>query len=297
MVGQHETLMPMPIASSIEVDLPATRRRIVKLRNYVATNLLIEDTFICPHHTECRNSRKPGDAFREGVMSHVGRHFDLYVDGNPLRIVVVGQESGWPRGPGARKQGRRVSLDDRYTAIHDISGRKRRYYSEQDHPGRNPHMRGITSALRVIFGQGLGVDYDDEFVFPSNGRPFHIFDGFALVNRLLCSAGPRDSSQGRPTPTMFQRCLEHFKATASILEPTLVILQGGQVRKWTESVFAPSRSYGDHLYETRLDGRRLLVCTFSHPSAHGALRWGDILEAPYLTNVVVPTLNDAVRRL
>lgn len=198
---------------------------------------------------------------------------------------------------GSAEQGRRVSLDARYSAIHDISGQQRRYYAQQDHSSRNPHMRGITSALRVIFSKGLGVDYDDEFVHPNNGRPFHIFDGFALVNRLLCSAGPRDSSQGRPTRTMFQRCLEHFNATVSILEPTLVILQGGQVGKWTESVFAPSRSYGDHLYEARLDGRRLLVCTFSHPSAHGALRWGDNLESPYLIDVVVPTLNDAVRKL
>jgi hypothetical protein len=85
-------------------------------------------------------------------------------------------------------------------------------------------MRGTTSALRIIFGKGIGTRYEDEYVRPLNGRPFHIFDGFALVNRLLCSAGPRESSQGRPTPTMFERCLEHFCATMWILEPTIVIL-------------------------------------------------------------------------
>jgi uracil-DNA glycosylase len=149
----------------------------------------------------------------------------------------------------------------------------------------------------VIFGKGLGTRYEDELVHPINGRPFHIFDGFALVNRLLCSAGPKGSSQGRPTPTMFRGCLEHFSATMSILEPTIVIMQGRGVEKSTREVFGRRRSYSDHLHEVRFSEQRLLLCTFSHPSARGALRWGDSLEAPYLNSVVVPTLKEAIRRL
>jgi hypothetical protein len=122
-------------------------------------------------------------------MSHVGRHFDLEIGGRPLRIVIVGQESGWPKGPGARRRGRRVTLEKRYEIVHDVTGQERRYYAEPGHPGRNPHMRGTTQALRIIFGKGPGTRFEDEFVTPSKGRAFHIFDGFALVNRLLCSAG------------------------------------------------------------------------------------------------------------
>lgn len=230
-------------------------------------------------------------------MSHLGRHFDVTIGGRPLRIVVVGQESGWPRGPGARKRGRLVSLETRYQVVHGMSGHQRRYYSEPGYAARNPHMRGTTSALRVIFGKGLGTRFEDEHVVPVNGRPFHVFDGFALVNRLLCSAGPKESSEGHPTPTMFGRCLEHFTATMQILQPTIVILQGSKVDNRTREVFERRRSYSENLHDVRFEGSRLLLCTFTHPSAHAALRWGDSLDAPYLTRVVVPTLEEAVRKL
>jgi uracil-DNA glycosylase len=158
-------------------------------------------------------------------------------------------------------------------------------------------MRGTTSALRTILGPGLGIDHRDEFVHPVNGRPFHIFDGFALVNRLLCSAGLVNSSQGRPTRARFQNCAEHFVATTAMLEPTLVILQGSSVAKWTNAVLEPGRSYGEHHYEAHLHDKRMIVCTFSHPSARGELRWGDQPHSPYMLEVVAPTLRDAVRRL
>ena len=283
-----------PAAAQIEVDLHGTRRRCARLDRYVAQNLLDDGAFLCPHFKECRRSRRPGDAFREGVMSHVGRRFDLRIGGRPLRIVVVGQESGWAKAPALR---RRVSLESRSWAVHDWTGIERRYYADDEHAARNPHMRGTTSALRTVFGKGLGTDHEDEFVRPSNGRAFHIFDGFALVNRLLCSAGPRGSSDGHPTKTMLGNCEEHFRATMSILQPTLVILQGKKVDVSTRSTFERTHSYSQELHEAVFEGERLLVCAFSHPSAHGALRWGDSLTAPYLNDVVVPTLKKAIRQL
>lgn len=228
-------------------------------------------------------------------MSHVGRRFGLCLDDRALRIVVIGQESGWPKGRGAAEFERRVSLQMPYRAIHDRSGLERRYHAQGQVPGRNPHMRGTTSALRVILGKGLGSDQDGEFVPPTNGRAFHIFDGFALVNRLLCSAGPRGSNEGHPTRTMFRNCEEHLRATLSILEPTIVIIQGGKVARQTMGIFRDSRSLTDELHETRFDGQRVLVCTFSHPAARGSLRWGASLDAPYLKEIVEPTLRSAVR--
>ena len=65
----------------------------------------------------------------------------------------------------------------------------------------------------------------------------------------------------------------------------------------TRSIFERTRSYSHELHEAVLDGERLLVCAFSHPSAHGALRWGDSLTAPYLNDVVVQTLKKAMRLL
>jgi hypothetical protein len=158
-------------------------------------------------------------------------------------------------------------------------------------------MRGTTSALRVIFGTGLGSDYEGEFVHPIRGRAFHVYDGFALVNRLLCAAFPVSSNEGRSTRMMRRNCLGHFRATMSILEPTLVIVQGRGVERWSRDVFEVERSYGDYLHRASLDGRSLMLCTFSHPAARGAQRWGDPLDAPYLTDVVAPTLRKAARKL
>ena len=286
----------MQTAPTIQINAAATRRRIAALRQYVEGNLLRRDQFVCPHYDECLRSRRPGDEFREGTMSHVGKHYDLRLDGQPLRIVVVGQESGWPKDAHGQLFARRVTLDDRYKQVHDVSGIQRRYYAESGFPGRNPHMRGTTSALRVLLGKELGSDYDGEVVRPANGRPFHLFDAFALVNRLLCSAGPAHSSQGHPTRTMLSNCDIHFGATMRILEPTLVILQGKAVAKWARGVLAPGRAHSEHLHEAQVGHRRVLVCTFSHPSAHGPLRWGDRPDAPYLIDVVVPTLRQALAR-
>lgn len=96
---------------------------------------------------------------------------------------------------------------------------------------------------------------------------------------------------------MFANCLDHFSATLRILEPTIVILQGGRVDKRTRETFERRRSFSENLHDARFEGRPILLCTFTHPSAHGTLRWGDSLDAPYLTDVVVPTLGEAVQRL
>lgn len=282
---------------SIEVDLGATRNRIARLRRYVEANLLSHDEFICTAVDECRSSCRAGDAFREGTMSHVGKHFDLRLDGRPLRIVVVGQESGLPTDPKLSRLDSHVGLVDRYLQIHDGAGLDRRYYREADHLGRNPHMRGTTSALRIVLRKGLGSDHPGEFVHPVHGRPFHIFDGFALVNRLLCSAGPPTTSQGRPTRTMLRNCGSHFAATMSILQPTLVISQGKKAAEGVDQLFPRDVPHGPYLHEAHTDYGKAVVCTFSHPSSHGATRWGDRVDAPYLTGVVTPTLTEALALL
>jgi uracil-DNA glycosylase len=150
--------------------------------------------------------------------------------------------------------------------------------------------------LRIIFGHGLGSDDAGEWITPVHGHAFHIFDGFALVNRLLCSAGPEGGSQGRSTTTMRDNCLEHFEATLAILDPTIVVLQGALVAKSSAEALPVATELSSHLYESRgTSGRRVMVCHFSHPAARGLLRWGDRLDSPYLNDIVVPTLQRAVK--
>jgi hypothetical protein len=135
----------MPTTAPITVDLPATRRRIAGLSRYVEDHLLRQNTFICGSCSSCRRSREPGHVFRTGTMGHVGHQFDLRMGDKPLRVVVVGQEA----------KDSKVSLDARYEQVRNGSGAQRRYWAEPEHKSRNPHMRGTTSALRIIFGSGL----------------------------------------------------------------------------------------------------------------------------------------------
>jgi len=253
-------------------------------------NVLGPGGFCCASYSACLNSIGPGDRFFEGQLSHVGRHYDLDLDGRPLRIVVVGQEHGGTRTC--------ISLPKRYEEVHDTTGLARRYYADSMHPPRNPHMRGTTSALRVILGKGLGGDWEEEFVHTAEGERFHVFDAFALVNALLCGAHPVRGTRGRSTKTMRRNCLRHFAATMQILEPTLMVLQGEGVQDWIAPVLGLMEERTPHLAEARLAANRVLVCRFSHPSAPDRrIRWGERLDGSYVRDVVEPTLRLAVESL
>jgi hypothetical protein len=295
-------MMPKPSSEStravIRSDQTATAERIRRLERYMTTRVLTRSReFVCRYYAECLGSIRPGDWFREGLLSHVGRHYDLSMQGVPLRVMVVGQEYGMHAPQGGQEVRRRVTLCERYQMIHDGTGLGARYYRSGSYPGRNPHMRGTTSALRILFGRGLGADWEDEFVRTADGERFHVFDGFALVNALLCSAGPPSSSQGRSSFVMRRNCLEHFSATLEVLKPTVIVLQGGGVRRWMAPILLTEHRQSAYLVEATYPGGRAFVCQLSHPSARGANRWGDRLDSPYLNEVVEPTLTSALSLL
>lgn len=126
------------LARFTQSDPERTRERFRRLREYVRQNLLVDGQFICKHYRKCLASSPNRDAFYEGQMSHLGKHYDLTVDGQELRIVVVGQEYG--------SRHRCVTLEER-TAMGDRS---------KGFKGRNPHMRGTTSLLRLMLGRTAG---------------------------------------------------------------------------------------------------------------------------------------------
>ncbi len=71
------------------------------------------------------------------------------------------------------------------------SGLDCRFKAGGDYQARNPHMRGTANVLRLLFGIPLGADHNSEFMM-IEGERIHIFDAFALVNYLLCSAVSAD---------------------------------------------------------------------------------------------------------
>jgi hypothetical protein len=128
----------------LAADVALTRKRVAKLRKYMDREVLSSDGFVCTKFAECRKSaRKGGSTFSQGQLSHVGKFYDLSMGRRPVRVMVVGQEYGTSRGL--------VNLDERYRQI-TRSGRFLRFKADGAHPARNPHMRGTTSALRLLFG-------------------------------------------------------------------------------------------------------------------------------------------------
>jgi hypothetical protein len=290
--------VPQPDRRKVEPELradpDATTRRHEALKAYMDEQVLGPTGFCCTSYAACRGSTRADDRFFEGQLSHVGRHYDLDLGGRPLRIVVVGQENGAPR---RGVDPSHISMDQRYRRVHDHVGLERRYYADAAHEARNPHMRGTTSALRVIFGKEPGSDWEQEFLQTTAGERFHLFDAFCLVNVLLCSNFRADKNNGASTKTMRRNCLRHFAATMTILEPTLLVLQGEGVQDWIAPVLGLMQDRAPHLAEARLGSNRVVVSLFSHPSARGPLSWGNRLDAPYLRQVVEPTLRLAVSLL
>lgn len=281
-------------------DSTATANRIVRLQTYFQEAVLDGGHFICRHATACKSSHR--GVFYEGQLPHIGHHYDLFIDDRPLRVAVVGQEYG--HNP------IHVSMRDRHRMIVRDTGLGRRFRREGSHLARNPHMRGTTSLLRLAFGLGLGSDHASEFLHLPEGR-VHLFDAFALVNFLLCSAVPLGSAapssafdserfkgagKGRSTFEMQRNCARHFRETLRILEPTLVVAQGAGVRSWLKRSFEINVLNPAPLEALRIDAQWLPLLALTHPSAHFPYNWGANERTPYLLEVVAPAVDVALGR-
>lgn len=276
---------PAAQAFSLHSDPAAGRARKNRLEAFFRAHVMTASTFVCSHYDECRSSHQ-GDFF-EGQLHHVGAHYELRANGQPFRIVVVGQEVG--NGPA------RVSIARRTRAVAEDTGRNKRFFAEGPVPARNPHMRGTTSLLRLLMARDVGRDHESEWLTVSGKQRVHIFDAFALTNFLLCSAiaaGQTDtgSKRGRSTRVMQQHCGEHFAATIRILEPTVVVSQGSSIRLWMGPLIEVVRQLSPNLERVRIAGHDLLLASFTHPSVPSAENWGTDDRRPYLLTVVAPTI-------
>jgi hypothetical protein len=150
-------------------------------------------------------------------------------------------------------------------------------------------MRGTTSLLRLLLGRGLGSDYPGEFVKVSD-EPVHVFEAFALANFLLCSAVSTPDGEsfhggqrGRSTRAMREGCAEHFRATLTLLQPTILIAQGRAVRRWLGTVLDDVEPIPGTLplERVRFGNGRAVLASFVHPSAPTRDNWGANASQPY----------------
>jgi hypothetical protein len=256
----------------------AVRRRV--LRDYYARHVLRGDCFVCGQRGECRASY--AGRFVPAQLNAPGACYDLTADGVPLRIVIIGQETGTLHAHIAVAQ----RLQNMHRAAHE-----QRYRADGVHKARSQHIKGVTSALRLLFGKGLGEAYDDEFVHFADGTQRHLFDCFALVNYLLCSAvSTTRSKRGESTATMRRNCNRHFRATLEILEPTVLVAQGKSFWPSVRRTFDAVDPLAEHLYRVHVGDCRALLASFTHPSAMHPHNWGSNTQMPYLRETVAPTL-------
>lgn len=259
-------------------DPARTAARQHALDEYVTANVLAEE-FLCRHYSQCKASHS--GVFYEGQLHYLGRHYDLLFDDSPLRVIVVGQEYG--HAPA------RVDAQARYDMIMR-SGLESRFKAEAGREARNPHMRGTTNVLRLLFGLKLAADHDSEFV-SLNGERVHIFDAFGLVDYLLCSAvGTDGSMRGLATKTMMANCQSHFREVLRILEPSVIVIQGKGFWTSIKNAFDSVTQRSDQIYTVRLGATKALAAVFTHPSARFPNNWGANYQTPYLLGTVAPAI-------
>ncbi|MET7805036.1 hypothetical protein [Micromonospora chersina] len=275
---------------TLSSDTIATGSRIDRLGQYMAERVLATSgTCVCRRLDSCRQSvlggsrgaSRPEAAFAAGQLSHVGHHYDLVVDGVPSRTLVIAMETGRAR------EG--VTLKERHAEVMKSASLA---FTE-----RNPHMRGVTSALRLAAGRDPGADRDGEHLRLDGVRsPVHLFDAYAMANMRLCSAVVSGTSKSLGNATMSRNCAPHMAATINILEPTLCIVQGVEVHKALTALMTRRRRLAPHLEQARVAGVDTLVAAFTHPSAMRLTdHWGRLTSAPYLYETVVPTIRLAHR--
>jgi len=261
-------------------NLEKRDKRYRTLDKYFKDNVLNDSGFICPSFQKCKSSFS-GD-FYEGQLHYIGKYYDLTLNDKPFRIVVVGKEYGYNH--------RHYSLDKRYGhPKEDIRG------GLIKDRNLNPHMKGTTSLLRLLFGIPLGFDVNEEYIVINDSK-FHIYDGYALVNYYLCSAVIPGTTTSRPTRQMQNNCFKHFHKALTVLEPTIIAVQGKTIWNPVIQAFDSIEQISDSLFKARMGEQESFLCSFSHPSSRFPLNWGANERTPYLTGTVMPTVKSILQQ-
>jgi hypothetical protein len=261
--------VPAPGASAlIATDPSRTARRRQALGRYFAADVFGERGFRCTHAEACRRSVTAADAqFFEGQLSYVGPHYDAALGGDPLRVLVVAMEVG--SGPP------HITMPMRDQQVWE-----RR---DQGFRQRNPHMRGVTLALRSAFERPLDEDPAGELLDTENG-PVHLFEAYAMANLVLCSAAAGGRSS-RATETMRANCVRHLAETIRILEPTLIISQGATLIPELTRLIDVDERHSEVVAAGGVGGHRFIWVALRHPTHN----W-DWLSRPYLREVAAPAI-------
>lgn len=257
---------------SFSVDRAASDRRKSRLESYLTANVWSpREGFVCTSALKCRSSAEQcGASFYEAQGHMVGPCYDMHVNGNPYRVLVLPMETGEPKQHRTVEQRTKDVLDAAMVGFHR----------------RNQHMKGVTFALCLAFG--LPVDEGIEHIQFEDGSSAHLFEAYAMTNLLLCSAVDEGTAKSRSTAIMRKSCSRHMRATIGILQPTLVISQGAGLDKTLLATLGVTQTVTENVATCDLDGNRFVWVALRHPSRGN---WHS-LKCTYLHEVVVPAITE-----
>lgn len=258
--------------NNYRVDREVSARKRKELQGYFQDNVWnSEDVFICRSQQMCRTSamKNPQTAFCGGQGQSVGPSYEVYHDSTPLRVLVIPMESG------AESQG--VSWAER---SEEVAGAGRKPFRQL-----NPHMRGVLFTLQLAFGLPVGEAGATHLPISADGNNPHLFESFAMVNLLWCSAVKKGSMSSRSTGMMRASCARHMRATVGILKPNLVISQGSRLDETLRSSLGVTEPVDEAIARCDLDGQSFVWASLRHPT-----RSWHSTKLPYFDEVVRPTL-------
>lgn len=118
-------------------DIEESRRFAAALEARAGVTLLDPSgTFVCTSHEPCEAPAiRRGMQFAAGQLSYVGDRYACTVEGRPLRVLIVSMQVGDAEAPVTMaRRSEQISV-----RIPETPGQ------------RNPHMRGVTRALQLLF--------------------------------------------------------------------------------------------------------------------------------------------------
>ena len=254
------------------IDRAASRRKREELEHYFAENVWNDhDGFICLSREMCRASalKKKDASFYEGQGQAVGSSYEVRENGTPLRVLVIPMEYGTTR------QG--VSWAERSDEVEKAG--------EKPFKKLNPHMRGVLFTLQLAYGLPVGESGATHLPSDSTGAPPHLFEAYAMVNMLWCSAVKTGGMSSRSTGMMRASSARHMRATIDILKPNLVISQGTGFDETLRSSLGVREPINENVSLCELDGQRFVWSSLRHPT----LSWHST-KYRYFDEVVRPTI-------
>lgn len=261
-------------AQHLTCDAAEGRRYRQALNDYLVVNVDDGLTCRCPHVEICRADQKPGRKLAEGQLSYVGQYYALEANGRPLRVLIIGMQTG--------EAGRHVTMAQRAVQVDNAAKGVRGFDTA--------HMRGTAVALDVV----LGGDRSHHVLV--DGVLRHVHHCMAMANASLCSSTSvmntdyatdvdrdRQRRSGEPVGRMYERCRSHLAATVDRLEPTIVIVEGRRgdhsetptsslLAVCDEVRFEARNAKGD-VARCRRGGHRFAAVMLVHPTARGRHRW------------------------